>query len=192
MPTLTLTQQQARLVTLKAQNLLEPLPHKAAKADVLNAIQQMGALQIDTISVVARSPYLSLWSRLGEYDAVWLDELLQEKSLFEYWSHAASFLPIEDYPYYRSLNLSGLRTRYSQEWYEHHKEDCDRVLEYILHNGEVKSATFERQDGKKGTWWDWKIEKDALEYWFQQGVVMVSRRERFQRVYDLSQRLMPD
>ena len=64
----------------------------------------MHMLQIDTISVVARSPYLVLWSRLGDYDARWLDDLLAEGALFEYWSHAACFLPIEDYPLYRHLH----------------------------------------------------------------------------------------
>ncbi|MFN8556044.1 MAG: crosslink repair DNA glycosylase YcaQ family protein [Dehalococcoidia bacterium] len=63
----------------------------------------MGALQIDTIHVVARSPYLVLWSRLGAYPLTWLDELLAEQALFEYWSHAACLLPIEHYPLYRTL-----------------------------------------------------------------------------------------
>src|SRR3712207_9006308 len=67
----------------------------------------MGVLQIDSISVVARSPYLVLWSRLGPYDPVWLDELLAEGSLFEGWSHAACFIPIEDYGLYRRFMLGG-------------------------------------------------------------------------------------
>ncbi len=68
------------------------------RQDVLAAIRRMGVLQIDTINVVARSPYLVLWSRLGDYTPAWLDELLAEGALFEYWSHAMCFLPIEDYP----------------------------------------------------------------------------------------------
>ena len=67
----------------------------------------MGVLQIDSISVVARSPYLVLWSRLGSYEPRWLDELLAEGALFEYWSHAACFIPIEDYGLYRRLMLEG-------------------------------------------------------------------------------------
>ena len=134
----------------------------------------------------------SLWSRLGAYEPAWLDELLEEKQLFEYWAHAASFLPIEDYPLYRRLCLEGLIWQYPQEWYNLNQEDVDRVLDHIRNNGEVKSSSFERKDGKKGTWWDWKIEKRALEFWFQKGEVMVPRRERFQRVYDLRQRMMPE
>src|SRR5438034_11540121 len=75
------------------------------KDDMLATIPRIGTLQIDTIHVVARSPYLVLWSRLGDYRPEWLDELLVEGKLFEYWSHAACFLPIEDYPLYRRQML---------------------------------------------------------------------------------------
>jgi hypothetical protein len=180
------------MVMLQAQNLIKSPPPHPTRENVLSVIRQMGALQIDTINVVARSPYLSLWSRLGDYDPEWLDDLLGSRRIFEYWSHAACFLPMEDFPYYRRLCLAGWRNYFSKEWYSIHKEDCDRVLQHIQQNGEVKSATFKRQDGKKGTWWDWKIEKVALEYWFARGDLMVSRRERFQRVYDLRERILPD
>jgi len=192
MANLTLTKQQARLLALQAQGLLQPAPQPASKKDVLESIRRMGALQIDTINVIARSPYLSLWSRLGNYDPAWLDELLPEKRIYEYWAHAACFLPIEDFPLHRRLNLDGFRGWYSENWREQHQADIDRVLEHIHQNGEVKSASFERQDGKRGAWWDWKIEKNVLEYLFQESIVMVARRERFQRVYDLRERLFPD
>src|SRR4028119_1505969 len=91
----------ARTMLLAAQGLVSPPERPAEKGDVLGAIRRMGALQIDSISVVARSPYLVLWSRLGRYEPRWLDELLAEGVLFEYWSHAACFLPIEDYGLYR-------------------------------------------------------------------------------------------
>lgn len=189
---LTLTLPQARMVMLKAQNLLSAPSHQSSSDDILKTIRQMGALQIDTINVVARSPYLSLWSRLSNYDPDWLDDLLREKKIFEYWSHAACFLPMENFPYDRRLCLEGYRNYFSENWYERHKEDCDRVLDHIRQNGEVKSASFKRQDGKKGTWWDWKIEKVALEYWLARGELMISRRERFQRVYNLRERILPD
>jgi uncharacterized protein len=98
-----------RKVQLAAQGLLEPLPHPAEKKDVMAVIRRMGALQIDTISVIARSPYMVLFSRLGDYVPNWLDELLAEGELFEYWAHAACFLPKEDYPLYRRMMLDGLR-----------------------------------------------------------------------------------
>src|SRR5919202_908726 len=101
-----LTQAGARSVMLAAQGLLRRPRKRATKPDVLRAVRRMGALQIDTIHVVARSPYLVLWSRLGDYDPRWLEELLAEGELFEYWSHEASFLPVEDYPLYRHRMLA--------------------------------------------------------------------------------------
>src|SRR5262249_45391685 len=100
-----LTQAQARAVMLAAQGLHRRLEKRATNRDVLCAVRRMGALQIDTIHVVARSPYFVLWSRLGDYEPRWLDELLDEGKLFEYWSHEACFLPIEDYQLYRHRML---------------------------------------------------------------------------------------
>jgi uncharacterized protein YcaQ len=181
----------AHALTLRAQGLLHPPSAPAGKADVLAVIERNGVWQIDTINVVARSPYLALWSRLGEYNADWLNELLAEGRLFEYWAHAACFIPIEQYPYHRRMMLERQRHHRYAEWYQEHQADTDAVLRYVQTNGAVRSADFERKDGKKGTWWDWKIEKDALEHWLAVGEMMVARREKFQRVYDLRERLLP-
>src|SRR5512133_1147408 len=101
MSEITIDLQTVRTLLLAVQGLLRPPERPASKEDVLDAIRQIGALQIDTIHVIARSPYMVLFSRLGTYDPRWLDELLAEGALFEYWSHAACFLPIEDYGLYR-------------------------------------------------------------------------------------------
>src|SRR5436305_3076062 len=131
-----LTQAEARSVMLAAQGLQRRTGKKATKADVLRAVRRMGALQIDTIHVVARSPYLVLWSRLGDYDPRWLDELLAEGALFEYWSHAACFLPIEDYPLYRRLMLERLtwqENRWSG-WMDDHADLVEKLLTHIREN----------------------------------------------------------
>lgn len=160
----------------------------ATRDDVLGAIRRMGVLQIDSISVVARSPYLVLWSRIGAYDPIWLDELLAEGSIFEYWSHAACFIPIEDYGLYRRLMLA--RTGKSRAWMEAHPDALERVMERISEGGPVRSAEFARTDGKAGGWWEWKPEKRALEHLFAAGELMISHRENFNRVYDLRERVL--
>jgi len=159
---------------------------------VAAVIRELGLLQIETINIVARAPYFMLFSRLGTYDPAWLEESLAEKAIFEYWAHTASFLPIEDYPYHRRMMLEKLRHPYYYTWYEKNKEECDKLLRHVRNNGSVRSADFERQDGKKGQWWDWKFEKDALEFWFCAGELMISRRDKFQRVYDLRERVLPE
>jgi uncharacterized protein YcaQ len=192
MPTYHLTPASIRLISTAAQGLLQPLERPAAKADVLDTIRGLGALQIDTINIVARSPYLALFSRLGSYRAAWLDELLAEGQIFEFWAHAACFLPREDYPIHRRLMLDGRASWFSEEWRAQNAEAVDAVIEHIRVHGPSRSADFERSDGKKGTWWDWKVEKKALEYWFGKGDLMVARRASFQRVYDLRERVRPD
>lgn len=186
-----LTLPSIRRLLLAVQGLLEPPSHPATKEDILGAIRRMGALQIDTIHVVARSPYLVLFSRLGDYNPRWLEDLLAEGLLFEYWSHAACFLPIEDYPLYVSRMEKWNRYYYTPEWINTHQPTIDLVLRRIQNDGEVRSADFERTDGKKGTWWDWKIEKRILEYLHTTGELMIARREKFQRVYDLRERILP-
>jgi len=190
MPAAEISLATARALMLNAQGLLHPRPALAAKQDVLQTIRNLGVLQIDTINVVARSPYLALWSRLGEYSPAWLEECLAEGSLFEYWAHAACFIPIEQYPYHRRMMLEQMRYHHYQAWYLEHQADTDAILSHVQQHGAVRSADFERKDGKKGTWWDWKIEKDALEYWLAAGEMMVVRRDKFQRVYDLRDRVL--
>lgn len=195
-----LTHEHVKLIMLAAQGLLDEVHKPAEKADVLQAIRRMGALQIDTIHVVARSPYLSLFSRLGSYDPRWLGELLAEGALFEYWAHAASFLPVEDYPYFRRMMLTprfGWNNR--EAWEAAHPQVSEMVLERLRKEGALRSADFENPNPlstggfhKGGTWWNWKEEKMALEHLLSAGLVMVARREKFQRVYDLRERILPD
>ncbi len=186
---LELSQAAARALLLAAQGLHERPARPAVKEDVLAAIRRMGALQIDTIHVVARSPYLVLWSRLGSYEPGWLDALLAEGAIFESWSHAACFLPIEDYGLYRRRMLDNT-ARY-RAWLAAHPEVVERVLGHIREHGATRAAAFERTDGRAGAWWDWKPEKQALECLFTTGELMIARREQFQRVYDLRERVLP-
>ncbi len=182
------SKEQARTLLLAAQGLGSVPERSATKEDVLDAIRRMGILQIDSISVVARSPYLVLWSRLGPYDSIWLDELLARGSIFEYWSHAACFIPIEDYSLYRRLMLA--RTGKSRAWMEAHPDALEQVMERISEGGPVRSAEFARTDGKAGGWWEWKPEKRALEHLFAAGELMITHRENFNRVYDLRERVL--
>ncbi len=190
---MTLSLSAARNIHLAAQGLLTAPKRRAKKEDVLTTIHNMGLLQIDTIHVVARSPYLVLWSRLGEYQNDWLDQHLAEGQLFEYWSHEACFLPISSFERYRQQMLApqGLGWKYNERWLNDNRQHVDQILKHIKLHGACRSADFERQDGKGGGWWEWKPEKRSLEVLFTLGKVMVARRERFQRVYDLTERVHP-
>jgi len=186
-----LTAAAARRIHLAAQGLDRRPRRRPRKHDVLAVIRRMRILQIDTISVVARSPYLVLFSRLGSYDPRWLEELLDDGSLFEYWAHEASFLPIEDFALvrHRMLDPLGMGWKYRSEWVAKNRKQMERVLAHVRAHGAVRSADFERTDGEGGGWWEWKPEKRALEALFTRGELMVARRQSFQRVYDLRERV---
>ncbi len=179
-----------------SQGLDRPPERPATKADVLAMIREMGVLQIDAIHVVARSPYLVLWSRLGDYRPEWLDELLAEGALFEGWAHAMCFLPIEDFPLYRRLMLDSMAERKpplagALRWADEHRELMARVLERLRENGPMRSAEFDEGPRPPGGWWNWRDEKIALEVLLLTGEVMVSARKNFQRIYDLTERVLP-
>jgi uncharacterized protein YcaQ len=190
-PTLSLAA--ARALHLAAQGLLQPRRRKARQPDLLDAIRQMGVLQIDTIHVVARSPYLVLWSRLGDYPQAWLEQSLAAGELFEYWAHEACFVPIEDYGLYRHrmLNPEAMGWKYSANWMKERRAEVDAVLEHIRVNGPTRSSDFERTDGQSGGWWSWKPEKRSLEVLFTTGALMIAARHNFQRIYDLAERVLP-
>jgi uncharacterized protein len=188
-----LSKTEAQNVMLAAMGLDRRPVKRATKQSVLEIIRRMSALQIDTIHVVARSPYLVLWSRLGNYESVWLDELLAEGKLFEYWSHEACFLPIEDYPLYRHRMIApgSMGWKYSHEWIDSHAEEVSRVLERVRLQGEARSSDFARTDGKRSGWWEWKPEKRALEMLLTAGELMIRRRHNFQRIYALRESILP-
>ena len=188
----TISIAEARNLMITAQGLDRLPDQPVTKPDVLAAIRRMGALQIDTIHVINRSPYLVLWSRLGEYDPTWLDELLEEGALFEYWAHAMCFLPVEDFHLYRRSMLDGNRGWGDPAgWLAEHNGLADEIMARIRQEGGLRSADF-KSSKPPGGWWNWKDEKTALECLFIQGELMISRRQSFQRVYELRQRVLPE
>jgi len=190
----TISVRAARAILLAAQGI-EPGPSKpASRTSVRKVIEQMGQLQIDTISVVNRSPYLVLYPRVGSFETVWLEQLLAQGKIFEAWSHEACFLPIEDYRFAaaRFAEDKPWRKRY-RAFLEEHQEKGLELMELIRTNGPVRSADFERNQPRSGGWWsERKHEKLILEALFADGRVMIVRRENFQRVYGLREMVLPE
>ena len=153
-------------------------------------------LQIDTIHVVARSPYLVLHARLGDYPMAWLDDALTGGQVAECWAHEACFVGAADLASHRAW-----RGQRGEHWAHRHAARMVReqrvgmqgLLERVRLSGPVRAADFPRTRGEGGDesgWWAWKPEKRWLEAWFALGELMVLRRERFQRVYDLAERVL--
>ena len=168
----------------------------ADRETLLDSIRRIGLLQLDSISVVARSHYLVMLSRVGLYDPADLDALLYpDRRLFEGWAHAACLIPVEDYGCFVPTLLAR-RERPPHHWVERRLGDdpqgiLDAVLKEVRERGPLASRDFEDTRDGRGTWWDWKPAKTALEILFAHGYLMVDRRESFQRYYDLAERVLP-
>jgi len=172
------------------KNIIDP-----TKQDVYNTIDNLGCLQIDTISVIERAHYLTLWSRLGNYEKSYLDALAYtDRKLFEYWAHAACYIPMEHYRYY----IPAMKTREKEviprleKRTGQGKELVDHVIKRIKDEGPLSSKDFDSKKKGKGGWWNRKNEKVAMDYLFSAGILAISERVNFQRYYDLTENVILD
>ncbi|MBN8573706.1 MAG: YcaQ family DNA glycosylase [Candidatus Kapabacteria bacterium] len=180
---------EARRIIMYRQGLLSPLSDIFSVKDYC---ERLGYVQIDTISVVERAHHHVLYNRMGKYITAMLDIALEkEKSIFEYWSHAASYLPMRDYRY--SLVRKKYISEGSTTWFSEDLDVQSSLLTYIRENGEVQSNDFDHEHSsqKKGGWWSWKPTKKALEHLFMKGDLMIARREGFRKIYDIPERVLP-
>lgn len=184
-----LSLEEAQALVLKAQGLVDPSFLKG-KEGAFSIIDQLGYLQIDTLNVVARSHHHTLWSRSPDYQEKFLNQLLEtDKLIFEYWSHAASYLPMKDYRF--TLPSKKLYADGKSHWFAQDKKMNKYVLDRIKAEGALQSKDFEFKRDAPGNWYNWKPAKQALEQLFMEGKLMVASRQNFQKIYDLSERIVP-
>jgi len=158
-------------------------------------VRDLGFVQVDTINVLDRAHDLIIWTRLPGYDRPWLTELLEsDRALFEHWTHDASLIPVEFFPYWRHRFAAHapnrwLLDRMGAEW----ERTRELVLARIRAEGPLMSRDFEhaRPPGQNGAWWGWKPQKAALEHLWRRGDLMIAGRRNFQKIYDLTERVIP-
>ena len=184
------TAPQFRKKALLSQGLLQKDPFGRGKKAVLKAIQHLGYIQIDTISVVERAHHHVLWSRVSNYQPAFLTSLIREKRVFEYWFHAAAYLPMHEFRF--ALPRMHAIKSGKKHWFTNTDPKLMRsIMQRIESEGPLKARDFENpKRGAKG-WWDWKPAKQALEQLFIQGDLMVVERQGFQKQYDLMERALP-
>lgn len=194
MTQLTLSIDQARRIAVQSQRLASSALG-TAKEETAQIIEHLGYVQIDTISVIARAHHHTLWNRCPEYDPSFLHDLMSvDRRIFEYWAHAIAFLPLSDYRYYvpRMTRHRTSSRAWLSAWKQEHGHVLDEVLNRIRKEGALASKDFVPPPGTvRGTWWDWKPSKRALEILFWQGDLMISERRNFQKIYDLTERVLP-
>ncbi len=178
-----------RRIALHEQGLLQRDVFGRGKQATLRAIQKIGYVQIDTISVVERAHHHVLWSRVANYRPEFLVRLVEERKVFEYWFHAAAWLPMSDYRFAlpRMAEMNGDRSWFPQQ----DPALLKGILQRIEVEGPLRARDFEHRSRGSNGWWDWKPAKQALEQLFMQGELMVSGREGFQKIYDLPERVLP-
>ena len=188
----TLAPDDVRRMTLRAQGFLGAQPWPRTRAGVTAMLRRVGAVQLDTISVLARSHELVAYARLGPVSRQHVEQAYwhaSQPAAFEYWAHAACVLPIEQWPYFafrrRAFRARGVR------WHQASPETCEKVLARLRAEGPLTATQL---GGAKagGPWWDWSDVKVAVEWLLDTGDVICVRRTGWRRVYDLPERVLPD
>jgi uncharacterized protein YcaQ len=183
-----LSKEEAIKIILHSQGLSSREKFGSGKEATLNCIRHLGYVQLDTLAVVARAHHHIIQTRTGSHEEKFLNELIREKKIFEYWSHAAAFLPMEDFRF--SLVRKNDFVKGKAHWFAKDKKMHKYVRDKIKAEGPLQSRDFET-DKNHGSWFDWKPAKIALEQLFQNGTLMVTERKGFQKVYDLTERVLP-
>ena len=195
---LHLSLSEARCLALAAQGFATG--SAAAKPARVKALtERLGVLQIDSVNALVRSHYLPLFSRLGNYPMDWLDQQAwgsgRQRSLFEYWGHEASLLPMQLYPLlrWRMRRAAAGQGIYRQlaEFGRQQQPLIRQVLQTVREHGALGAGSLGKRAQKAGPWWDWSAEKHALEWLFAAGEVTVASRRGFERLYDLPDRVLP-
>ncbi len=181
---------------LARQHLARPRARRLTAASLLAFLEDVGGLQIDSINVVERAHYLTLWSRFGPYDRGAVDRIAyRRRLLFEYWAHAACLVPASHYAAWRRAMLDySLRSRAWGSWPKRNRRVLRAVEDAIAAGGPLGSADFEhrRAPGSGGGWWNWKPAAHALDYLWMSGRTLVHSRAHFRKRFDLAERVMPE
>ena len=186
---------QARRLALVLQGLAEPPRRRLSAHGLLDLIERMGFVQVDSVSVVARAHHMILFARNQTYRPELLRRLLEvEARVFENWTHDAAIIPTRFYPYWQvrfRRDRARLASRYHKWFGVQADERVDAMLAHIRHNGAVMARDFSDVERRRGGFWDWHPDKATLEFLWRTGDLTIARRQGFQKVYDLAERVIP-
>lgn len=179
------------------KHALSERPSGAATGQALSdLIERIGFVQVDSINTVERAHHMILWSRRQDYRPDGIKPLLEvDRTLWEHWTHDASILPISTFPYWKhrfSRDTDRLRENWRSWFRDGYEQQFDTILRRVSDHGPLTSSDVGQDEaGGKGGWWDWKPSKTALEWLWRTGQLAIAGREGFQKVYDLTERVIP-
>ncbi|MEW6629247.1 MAG: winged helix-turn-helix domain-containing protein [Pseudomonadota bacterium] len=187
----------ARRIALGAQGFTDPRPAGTPdRRHLARVLSRTGLLQIDSVSAVVRAHYMPLYSRLGPYPLALLDNaaLTRKRTVFEYWAHEASYLPVETWPL---LRWRMQRAEQGDEmylglakWGRERPELVKEIYDQVAERGPIAASDIEGHKGNGG-WWGWSEAKHAFEWLFWAGRITTAYRRGFERYYDLPERVLP-
>jgi uncharacterized protein YcaQ len=169
-------------------------------------VERLGFVQIDSIRTVERAHHHILATRATSYKPSWLDHHVdRERTLFENWTHDASIIPVRFFPYWKRRFERARTSMMNRAWWRERMGDdpvgsCAKVLDYIAENGPVMARELKpgnpeppaEADKSDGVWWGWHPSKAALVFLWHTGQIAVTARQGFQKVYDLTERVIPE
>ena len=179
---------------LQRQHLARPRAKPLTLPRLSRFVEDVGGVQLDSINVVDRAHYLTLWSRFGPYDRERLDRIVYTRRLlFEYWAHAACLVPTSMLPWWRRAMLDyRLSDTGWSGWLRRNGKVVSSVRDAVQANGPMSNGDFEdrRPRGRRGGWWDWKPAQHALHYLWMTGALTIHSRQHFQKRYDTFERAL--
>lgn len=182
---------QYRRLALCKQGLAARQQFGAGLSGTLSAIEHLGYVQIDTLAVVERAHHHVLWNRVPGHDPLYLNQLVSEQHIFEYWYHAASFLPMRDYRY-ALPHMESVRNGEHRQYSNVDKRLMKEVLARVTEEGALRLRDLDKGAKGEGTWWNYGPGRRAVEKLFMQGDLMVCGRNGMEKVYDLAERCLPE
>ncbi len=184
----------ARWIFIERQQLSAPPTRALNKAGLLQLIDDLGFVQVDSIATVERAHHMILFSRNQTYRREHLTSLLEKDGeLFEHWTHDASIIPARLFRYWKH-RFRRREPILAERWRKWHGESFDSAFEdtfrHISKNGAIMSRDMKMEDHKSGGWWNWHPNKTALEYYWHTGKLSIAGRVNFQKIYDLTERVI--
>ena len=194
MPRRRVTLRAVTTLFLERQHLARPHATPLTAPRLRRFAEDVGGIQLDSINVLDRAHYLTVWSRFGPYDRAWFDrQVYRQRLLFEYWAHAACLVPASALPWWRRamLDYKSRHTGWSG-WLRRNGKMLQTVREAVQANGPMGNSDFEgRRPPGRGGWWSWRPVQHALHHLWMTGALTIHSRQHFQKRYDLLERALP-
>ena len=182
--------QKLRRLALHGQGLTPASAFGHGRTAALRAIEHLGYVQLDSISVIERAHNHTWFSRVPNFNPSLSNDMLEQGEIYEYWAHAAAYMPMRDF---RFSLIDKARVRAGEHRSKLPKDTklMNKVMQRIRSNGPMSTRDLETPGTKRSGWWDWKPAKKAAEPLYLQGDLMICSRVGFQKTYDLTERVLP-